>query len=53
MKAIVYDAPRRWRCTDLPDPEPAAGEVLLRVAAAGSAAPTSTWTRASSGPSTR
>lgn len=35
MKAIVYDAPRRWRCTDVPDPGPAAGEVVLRVAAAG------------------
>ena len=35
MKAIVYDAPRRWRYADVPEPEPAAGEVLLRVAAAG------------------
>ena len=35
MKAVVYDAPRRWRYRDRPDPVPAAGEVLLRVAAAG------------------
>ena len=35
MKAIVYDAPRRWRYADVPDPVPAAGEVLLRVTAAG------------------
>ena len=35
MKAVVYDAPHRWRYGDRPDPVPAAGEVLLRVAAAG------------------
>jgi D-arabinitol dehydrogenase (NADP+) len=35
VKAIVYDVPRHWRYADVPDPEPAAGEVLLRVAAAG------------------
>jgi D-arabinitol dehydrogenase (NADP+) len=35
MKAVVYDAPRRWRCADVPDPVPAAGEVMLRVVAAG------------------
>jgi D-arabinitol dehydrogenase (NADP+) len=35
VKAIVYDAPRRWRYADVPDPVPAAGEVTLRVAAAG------------------
>ena len=35
MKAIVYDAPERWRHTDVPDPVPAAGEVTLRVVAAG------------------
>jgi D-arabinitol dehydrogenase (NADP+) len=35
VKAIVYDAPGRWRYADVPDPVPAAGEVTLRVAAAG------------------
>lgn len=35
MKAIVYDAPRRWLYRDVPDPVPAAGEVTLRVTAAG------------------
>jgi D-arabinitol dehydrogenase (NADP+) len=35
VKAIVYDAPRRWQYAEVPEPGPAAGQVLLRVAAAG------------------
>lgn len=35
MKAIVYDVPRHWQLTDVPDPEPGPGQVTLRVAAAG------------------
>jgi D-arabinitol dehydrogenase (NADP+) len=35
VKAIVYDAPRRWDCADVPDPAAGPGEVTLRVTAAG------------------
>ena len=35
MKALVYTAPGKAGVTDLPTPEPAAGEVLLKVASCG------------------
>jgi L-iditol 2-dehydrogenase len=35
LKALVYDGPHQMRLTDLPEPEPAAGEVKLRVKACG------------------
>jgi L-iditol 2-dehydrogenase len=35
VKAVVFDGPHQLRLTDLPEPEPAAGEVKLRVRACG------------------
>ena len=35
MKAVVYDAPRSFEVRDVPTPEPAAGEVLIRVIQTG------------------
>lgn len=35
MKAIQYDRPESWQLVDLPVPEPAAGEVLVKVLRAG------------------
>ncbi len=35
MKALVYVAPERMEIQDVPEPSPAAGEVLLKVNAAG------------------
>lgn len=35
MRAVLYDAPRRFSVTDVPTPEPAAGEVLLKVTETG------------------
>jgi len=35
MKALVYVAPERMEIQEIPEPPPAAGEVLLKVSAAG------------------
>ena len=35
MKAVVYEAPRRFRVVDVPTPEPGPGEVRLRVLQTG------------------
>lgn len=35
MKAVIYDGPNAMHLADLPEPEPAAGEVKLRVGACG------------------
>jgi L-gulonate 5-dehydrogenase len=35
MKALVYTGPKRWPIATLPDPEPPAGEVLIRVDSVG------------------
>lgn len=35
MKAVVYYRPEHYELTDLPDPQPGAGEVRLRMRAAG------------------
>ena len=35
MKALVYVAPERMEIQEIPEPPPAAGEVLLKVGAAG------------------
>ena len=35
MKAVLYDAPRSFKIADVPIPEPAAGEVLVKVVQSG------------------
>lgn len=35
MKAVVYDGPNRMHVEEIPEPQPAAGEVKLRVGACG------------------
>ena len=35
MKAVVYDAPRSFSIKDVPDPEPGAGEVRIKVIQVG------------------
>lgn len=35
MKAVVYSAPRRFEIADVPVPEPAVGEVLIRITQTG------------------
>ena len=35
MKAIVYTAPKEFSCTQVPDPEIASDEALIRVRACG------------------
>jgi D-arabinitol dehydrogenase (NADP+) len=35
MKAVVYDAPRSFSIKDIPDPEPGAGEVRIKVIQVG------------------
>ncbi len=35
MKAVVYDAPRSFSITDVPDPEPGPGEVRIKVIQVG------------------
>jgi D-arabinitol dehydrogenase (NADP+) len=35
MKAVVYDAPRRYEVTDVPTPEAGAGEVRIKVGQVG------------------
>ncbi len=35
MRAVVYDAPRSWAVTDVPDPEPGPGDVRIKVIQVG------------------
>ncbi|MFA0733449.1 MAG: hypothetical protein BKPUNTRY_003020, partial [Candidatus Fervidibacter sp.] len=35
MKAVVLDAPKRWRVADVPDPTPSDDEVVVAVSACG------------------
>jgi D-arabinitol dehydrogenase (NADP+) len=35
MRAVVYDAPRSWAITDIPDPEPGPGDVRIKVIQVG------------------
>ena len=49
MKALVWNGTRELAFEDLPEPEPAAGEVVLDVELAGSAAPTCTATAGTPG----
>ena len=35
MRAVLYDGPRSFSVTDVPTPEPAAGEVLIKVVQTG------------------
>lgn len=35
MRAVVYDAPRSWAVTDVPDPEPGPGDVRITVIQVG------------------
>lgn len=35
MKAVLYDAPRRYRVTEVPTPDPGPGEVRIKVAQVG------------------
>jgi D-arabinitol dehydrogenase (NADP+) len=35
MKAVVYDAPRSFSITEIPEPTPGPGEVLIKVIQTG------------------